>query len=134
MLLIVVRRDERPVGFGLFHPRPDEAVFGNRSLPDDLQRPFAIYRAMHWHLLGGVMVSFGLIQVAVSWFALLDHQAWALWTLTIADLAMLPFWTSVLDPYRRAGVRLRLVEIPPILWIPWFAVPPAALLGWLALT
>lgn len=134
MLLFVVRQDERPVGFGMFHHRPDAAVFGDRSLPEDLQRPFAIVRAMHWHWLGGVMVSFGLIQTAVTWFALLDRQAWALWTLTIADLAMLPYWISVLGPYRRAGVRLRLVEIPPILWIPWFAVPPAAVLGWLALT
>ena len=133
MLLFVVRHDEHQVGFGLFHHRPDAAVFGSRPLPDDLQRPFAILRAMHWHWLAGVMLSFGLLQLAVVWFALLNGQAWGLWTLTVADIAMLPSWVSILSPYRRAKVRLRLLEIPPILWIPWFVVPPAVLLGFLAL-
>jgi hypothetical protein len=80
-----------------------------------------------------VLVSFGLLQVAVVVFGLLDRHPWALCVLTIADLAMLPYWVSVLGPYRRAGVRLRLLEIPPILWIPWFVVPVGAVLGWVAL-
>lgn len=133
MLLFVVRHDEHPVGLGMFHHRPDAAVFGGGPLPDHLQRPFAIFRAMHWHWLAGVLVSFGLLQVSVVMFGLLARQAWALWALTVADVAMLPYWLSVIGPYRRAGVRLRLLEIPPILWIPWFVVPPATILGWLAL-
>jgi hypothetical protein len=133
MLLFVVRHDERSVGLGMFHHRPDTAVFGGDPLPENLQRPFAIFRAMHWHWLAGVLVSFGLLQMAVVVFGLLDRQTWALWVLTFADLAMLPYWVSVLGPYRRMGVRLRLLEIPPILWIPWFVVPVGAVLGWVAL-
>ena len=133
MLLFVVRDDERPVGFGIFHHRPDTAVFGDEPLPEGLRRPFAIFRAMHWHWLAGVLVSFGLLQMAVVVFALLDRQTWAPAVLTIADLAMVPYWLSVLGPYCRAGVRLRLLEIPPILWIPWFAVPIGAVLAWVAL-
>lgn len=133
MLLFVVRHDEHPVGFGMFHHRPDTAVFGGDPLPEGLQPAFAILRAMHWHWLGGVMVSFGLLQLAVVVFGLLDRQLWALLALAVADLAMLPYWVSVLGPYRRAGVRLRLLEVPPILWIPWFVVPVAIVVGWIAL-
>lgn len=133
MLLVVVNADQRPVGFGLFHPRPDAGVFGEPTVPDELQRPLAIMRAMHWHWLGGVMLSFGVLQLGVIWFGLLSRQPWTLAVLTLADLAMLPHWALILRPYRRAGVRLRWLEIPPVLWVAWLVVPPAALLGWLAL-
>jgi hypothetical protein len=104
MLLFVINADRRPVGFGMFHPRPDSVVFGEFPVPDDLQRPFAILRAMHWHWLGGVMLSFGVLQLGVIWFGLLGRQPWALAVLTLADLAMLPHWVLVFRPYWRACV------------------------------
>ena len=133
MLLFVVNADQRPVGFGMFHPRPDVGLFGNPKVPDELQRPLAVLRAMHWHWLGGVMLSFGVLQLSVIWFALLARQPWAMPVLAVADLAMLPHWVLVLRPYRRAGVRPRWLEIPPVLWVAWVVVPPAALIGWFAL-
>src|SRR6267378_2841607 len=88
MLLFVVNADQRPVGFGMFHPRPDARVFGNPTISDEMQGPLAVLRAMHWHWLGGVLVSFGLLQLGVIWFGLLNRQVWALILLALADLAM----------------------------------------------
>ncbi|MDX1449828.1 MAG: hypothetical protein R3246_12285, partial [Acidimicrobiia bacterium] len=35
-----------------------------------------------------------------------------------------------LAPYRSAGVRLTLGDIPPFMWVPAIAMPAASVLGW----
>ena len=108
----------------LFGGPPSELLTQNKSL--GLLRRLLVY----W--LAGLLLSFGLFQLALTWFGLRQGQAWALWTLTAADLAMLPYWYMILNTYAHAGVAPGIGEMPPFL--PYLGVIPiAAVLGWIGL-
>ena len=52
-----------------------------------------------------MMMAFGLLQLAVAWFALRAGQAWALWSLAIADVSFIPyFWLAIPGTYASFGV------------------------------
>lgn len=49
-----------------------------------------------------MMMAFGILQVAVVWFALRRAQRWALWAVALADVSFIPYfigWTSVFSGY-----------------------------------
>jgi hypothetical protein len=81
--------------------------------------------------LSGFLVASGLLTTAVAWFALGSSQIWALVTLTIVGVAVVPYWWIALAPYRDAGIGLTLADIPPFMWLPAIVMPIASLLGWL---
>jgi hypothetical protein len=48
------------------------------------------------------MMAFGILQIAIVWFALRRRQPWALGALLVADLSFIPYlagWTSIFSRY-----------------------------------
>lgn len=117
----------------LMSERTDTTLF--EGAPQDVMaqnKPLGLLRQLMSIWLGGLMLSFGLLQLAVAWFGLRQGQAWALWTLTVSDLAMAPFWFPILNAYARVGAMPGIGEMPP--FIPFLvAIPIAAVLGWIGL-
>lgn len=108
----------------LFGGSPSELVAQNKHL--------GLLRQLLLFWMAGLLLSFGLFQLAVTWFGLRQGQAWALWTLTVSDLAMLPYWSLILTTYVRGGVVPGVGDVPPLL-LYLAVIPIAALLGWLGL-
>lgn len=112
-------------------PRTDQALFGAApeevlsSNPDLVTFRFVVLRT-----LAGLLVATGLLTAGVAWFGMSDGGPWALTLLTVVGLAVIPFWWIALGPYREAGIRLGLGDIPPFMWVPALVMPAASLLGW----
>jgi len=66
---------------------------------------------------------------AVVWFGLVRGESWAYLTLILANLALAPYYGLVVGRYVRAGARLRILEIPLLIWVPAILVPIAIVLG-----
>lgn len=60
-------------------------------------------------------------------------DGWAYLTLILANLALAPYDAVLIGRYVRAGARLRILEIPPLIWVPAIVVPIAIVLGWIGL-
>jgi hypothetical protein len=58
-------------------------------------------------------------------------ERWALVALTLAGVAVLPFWMLIFRPYVAAGAPLALGDVPPFMWVPAALLIPAAVLGWI---
>jgi hypothetical protein len=52
--------------------------------------------------------------------------------LTVVGFAVLPYWWIVFRPYRDAGIKLGLLDLPPFMWVPGVLMPVASILGWIA--
>lgn len=90
-------------------PRTDAALFGGR--PADLLRTdpqLSQLRSLLLQVVGGLLVSAGILIIGVAWFALRAGATWALALLAIAGFAVLPFWLVVFRPYVTAGITLGL--------------------------
>ena len=118
---------------GLFHPRPDAAVFGSEAVGERDAARVRMLGIMHWDWLSGTLVSFGILQLAVDWFGLASGERWAYFALVLANLALAPYYALIVGRYVRAGARLRLLEVPPLMWVPTFLIPIAIVLGWIGL-
>ncbi len=113
--------------------RTDTALFG--ASPKDLinqDRNLGLLRLLLNTWIAGLMLGFGLLQIAIAWFGLRTGQAWVLWSLTIADLSMVPFWWLILARYAQAGAMPGPGELPPMI-VYLVVIPVAALLGWIGL-
>jgi hypothetical protein len=84
---------------------------------------------MLWDWLGGTLVSAGILELAVVWFGLVRGEGWAYLTLIFANLALTPYYGLVVGRYVRTDARLRILEIPPLIWVPAILVPIAIVLG-----
>lgn len=128
-----VRPDRLFANTILTSERTDTALFG--ASPQDLiaqNKPLGLLHQLTSIWLGGLMLGLGLFQLAVTWFGLRQGQVWALWTLTVSDLALAPFWVPILNAYARVGAMPGIGEMPP--FIPFLiAIPIAAVLGWIGL-
>lgn len=82
--------------------------------------------------LAGMLFATGVLTAGIAWFGLDEPRAWALATLTVVGIGVLPFWWVSLAPYRRAGISLTLGDIPPFMWVPALLLPAACILGWIA--
>jgi hypothetical protein len=118
---------------GLFHPRPDAALFGSEPISDRDASRVRVLGIMLWDWLSGTLVSAGILELAVVWFGLARGERWALVALSVANLALAPYYTLIVGRYVRAGARLRILEIPPLIWVPAILAPLAILLGWIGL-
>lgn len=90
-------------------------------------------RAILVAMLGGCMLAAGVLVSAIAWFGLGARSIWAMATLTIVAVALIPFWWHVLRPYRVAKTPVGLGDVPPFMWVPLALDAPAVALGWLAL-
>lgn len=114
---------------GLFHPRPDAALFGSEPIAERDAPRIRVLGIMLWDWLGGTLVSAGILELAVVWFGLVRGEGWAYLTLILANFALAPYYGLVVGRYVRAGARLRILEIPPLIWVPAILVPIAIVLG-----
>lgn len=114
--------------------RTDTALFGGP--PDEILDSIPELRTLR-HItvrgtLAGFLVAAGLLTAVVAWFGLRDPLLWVLVLLTTVGLAVIPYWWIALAPYRNAGIRLTLADIPPFMWVPAIVMPVAGVLGWIA--
>ena len=123
----------RPGPPGLFHPRPDAALFGSEPVGERDAARVRMLGIMHLDWLSGNLVSVGILEPGVAWFGLARSEVWAYVLLVLANLAVVPYYALIVGRYVRAGVRLRLIEVPPLMWVPAFALPVAIILGWVGL-
>jgi hypothetical protein len=125
--------DDLPAGILFFSQRTDSELLG-RPTSDLIQEDSALakLRFLYTYWLAGLCVAFGIFQLALTWFGLRNGQAWALWTLTLADLALLPYYVRTLRVYTGRGISLRLGDLPPLYSL-LVLIPIAAVLGWFGL-
>ena len=111
----------------------DNALLGGQT-SDLLQAspPLAKMRTMLLNIVGGLLVAAGVLVIAVTWFGLRQGQMWALVTLALAGVVVLPFWWLVFRPFAEAGITVGLA-LPPFILIPGLLLIPAAVLGWIGL-
>jgi hypothetical protein len=119
---------------GLFHPRPDAALFGSEPISEHDAARVRILGIMLFDWLSGALVSAGILELGVVWFGLARGEGWAYVTLVLGNLALAPYYALIVRRYVRAGARLRLLEVPPVMWVPAVLVPIAAVLGWIGLS
>jgi lysylphosphatidylglycerol synthetase-like protein (DUF2156 family) len=112
-------------------PRADTVLFG--AAPTDLLNDPALsrLRSLLITALGGILVAAGILVIATAVFALRDGERWALVSLALAGVAVLPFWVLVFRPYVAAGAALSLADLPPFMWVPAALLIPASVLGWI---
>jgi hypothetical protein len=115
------------------NPAKDSALLGSAT-PDLLQASPALLklRTMLLNMIGGLLVTAGILVLAVTWFGLRQGQGWALGTLALAGLAVFPFWWLVFRPFGEAGIRVGL-DWPPFMLVPTVLLGPAIVLGWIGL-
>ena len=118
---------------GLFHPRPDAALFGSEPVGERDASRVRTLGIMLFDWLSGTLVSVGILELGVMWFGLARGEVWAYGLLVLANLAVAPYYALIVGRYVRPGVRLRLMEVPPLMWVPAFALPVAIILGWVGL-
>ncbi len=115
----------------LFNGRLETLLY-EKSPPDLIEQVPAIaeVRRQLMELWCGFTLAVAILQVAAIWFGLRRGQTWALWTLTLSDLAIVGYYFAlVLAPLARS-VPVRLADIHPFAWYPAAVVPIAAILGW----
>lgn len=118
------------MGILMINERADTELFGDR--PKELVRrepAVGLLRKMDFAWMGGSFMSFGLLQLALTWFGLRRRQPWAFWTLVAGDFSILPYWAQVFAPYRERSIRV-LPLLPPLFTYPLLLLPPAAVLAW----
>lgn len=118
---------------GLFHPRADEALFGSDPIAERDAPRVRVLGIMLWDWLSGTLVSAGLLELAVVWFGLVRGEGWAYVTLIVANLALAPYYALIVGRYVRVGAGLRILEVPPLIWVPAILVPIAIVLGWIGI-
>ncbi len=122
--------DGVPLGILMINERADTELFGDHPSRLVKRNPaLGLLRKMDFAWMGGLWMSFGLLQLALTWFGLRRRQRWAFWTLVVADFSILPYWVQVFGPYRRRRIRL-LPIVPPLFLYPVLLLPPAAVLAW----
>lgn len=112
-------------------PGADAALFGAR--PSELLRDNAQLsqlRSILLQIIGGLLVTGGVLIIGVAHFALRAGATWALAVLAIAGLVVLPFWVIVFRPYATAGIALGLGDLPPFMWVPAALLLPAIAFSW----
>lgn len=114
-------------------PGADAELYGRA--PSEVLAPgtdIGLFRVSAFRALAGMLVVGGVMVIGVAVWWLGDRTAAPLVLLSIVSAAVLPYWWFVTAPYRSAGIRLTLGDLPPFMWIPGTLMFLATVLGWLA--
>ena len=114
-------------------PRTDTALFGGDPTALLADPVLSRLRSLLMIALGGMLAASGILVITIALFALRAGQGWALATLALTGLVVLPFWLLVFRSYAAAGVAVGLGDVPPFMWVPTALLLPAVLLGWIGL-
>src|SRR6266567_5292025 len=112
-------------------PRTDTALFGGDPTSLLADPALSRLRSLLMIALGGMLAASGILVIAIALFALRAGQGWALATLALTGLVVLPFWLLVFRQYTAAGIALSLGDLPPFMWVPTALLLPAVVLGWI---
>lgn len=110
----------------------DESLF--KGKPDKLLGQFpqlALLRRILVRIIAGLLTTAGFLIIMVTWFGLKQAQIWAITTLTIAGMGVLPYWWLSLKPYLDDHIPLTLGDLPPFMWVTAALYVPACILGWI---
>jgi hypothetical protein len=99
----IVQHANGIMGAQIMNNRVDSRVLGKDvTALATTDRPLNDYMVAFMDTMCMLMMAFGLLQVAIVWFALRRRQMWALWALVLADLSFIPYliaWTSTFSKY-----------------------------------
>ena len=118
----------------IFSASADTVLLG--ATPDELWRtnpPLVTVRTILVQIFAGLLLTTGMLVLAVAWYGLRAGRPWALGALALTGLVVLPYWWLAYLPYARAGAQVGLGDVPPFMWIPAALLIPAVILGWLGL-
>jgi hypothetical protein len=77
------------------------------------------------------MMAFAIVHLGVTWFALRQGRAWALWVLLIGDLAIFPYYMVIGQTYARLGVSAVGGLLPLVVFA--LIILAATVVGWFGL-
>ena len=128
-----VLRMMKPDSTLILSERSDSATY-DRSTGEWMSAEPALrtYRNVVFHIVAGLLVAAGIMEILLAWFGVRAGMTWALAALTFVGGATILFWLVALMPYFEAGAPVGLGDLPPFIWIPSVAYPPAILLAWWA--
>lgn len=117
----------------IFSGPSDTRAFG--VTPDELlrDRRVLLLRGVLLDIVGGLLLAAGALVLATAWFGLGANERWAMAALTTIAIAAPLFWWKAARPYREAGTRIGLGDLPPFMWVPVVLDLPAIVLGWVDL-
>lgn len=126
--LLLGRGDQ---GIVFFSARTDEVLFGAPAASlREAQPSLWPLRRLLLVAIAGLLVAGGLLVCAVAWFGVRSGERWALAALSVATLALLPFWVVIVRTYGLAGASPGIADIPPFMWVPAALWLSASVLGW----
>jgi len=114
--------------------RTDTELYG--ASPDAILRASETLTQLRHTLLlaiAGLLTGLGIVEIALAWFGVGGGHRWAVIALALSGGAMLPTWWLLFRPYRAAGIRLTLADLPPFIWVPAGTLVPATILSWIGL-
>jgi hypothetical protein len=121
----------KPGNILLLSERSDSAAYGRSSAEWMEQEPeLRTYRNVMIYVIAGLLVAAGTLELLLTWFGVRAGMTWALAGLTIVGVVTIAFWLLALGPYFRAGAPIGLQDLPPFMWVPSLAYPPAIALAW----
>lgn len=85
-----------------------------------------------FHVVAGLLVATGFMELLLAWFGVRAGMTWALVALSFVGGSTMVFWLVALTPYFQARAPIGLGDLPPFMWIPSMAYPPAIVLAWWA--
>lgn len=127
---ILVDRNVGP-SMVMLSPTSDAQLFGSPSqhvLADRSDAFLVRYALVRW--IAGFLVGAGVLVTGLAWYGLRPPQTWALATLSVAGLVVIPYWWISLGQYRQAGIEVTLGDVPPFMWFPAILMTIGSALGW----
>lgn len=124
----------RESGGFLLSGRMDSLFYG-KSIKDLIQDNPQLLEIDRYSLYvrAGIWLGFAIFQIALAWFGMRQGQAWALWTIVLANIAALAGWLAVILPFVQKRIPLGL-DLPPVVLVMAAAIlPVATVLGWIGL-
>jgi hypothetical protein len=120
------------VGGLVMSPDMDAMLLG-RSLTDIAQNDphLSSYLVTFMDTMCAQMMSFAILLVGVTWFALRRGQPWALWVAALASIASFAYFVPIIVEFSRMGVAIDLSAY--LFFIPVAVILAVAAVGWFGL-
>lgn len=134
VLAVPLSNNVRDPRYIIVSNRTDKIYFGGE--PAELlksNKPLSLLLKHFIAVISGFLVVSGTLVVALAIFGLKEGNTWSLDALGIGCISAIGFWAIALSPYLKAGIKLTLADIPPLMWVPAILILPALVLSWIGL-
>lgn len=122
-----------PVAIVGLSARTDAAMWGSPSATLLQYRVVHDLRTHHVIVIASLLCGLGVMQTAVAWVGVRSGEAWAIAALTACGAIMLPWWIAMVVQFRRSGVKVRLGDVQPFVWVHVALWIPAVAFSWAGL-